>query len=66
MPGTMTREQFSQWDLGEPFPGDWYDEESEQEAADRMTPDEALRDEQYRMAQFAQADGDPFAEAASA
>lgn len=47
MPGTLTREQFESWDLGEPFPGDYLEEETIAEARERMTPAERESDMAY-------------------
>src|SRR5436190_23474489 len=32
MPGTLTREQFGNWDLGEPFAGDYFEEGAPEES----------------------------------
>ena len=47
MPGYLTREQFEAWDLGEPFPGDYLEEETIAEARERMSPDELVADLAY-------------------
>jgi hypothetical protein len=44
MPGYLTREQFEKWELGEPFPGDYVEEETEAEARERMTEEELTAD----------------------